>query len=160
MSVALWRIATAGPGVAATDMSGSGAAIAGGRWNSRGIPACYACASVALACLETLVHLNSGSLPLKRYLVRIDVPDKVWAARRSLASPDLPAGWDSLPAGKASMRIGDRWLADGKSLLMQVPSVVAPEEFNVLVNPKHGALGKLAVRIERAWSYHARLLTG
>ena len=88
------------------------------------------------------------------------MPGKVWAARRNLASSDLPAGSDSLPAGKASMQIGERWLVDGKSLLMQVPSVVAPEEFNVLVNPKHGALGKLAVRIERAWSYDARLLTG
>ena len=158
MSVAIWRIAIARPGVPAIDLSGAGAASAGGRWNSRGIAAVYTSASIALACLETLVHFNSAALPLKRFVVRIDVPDDVWVARKSLALADLPAGWDALPAAKALIEIGDRWLGQGATALLQVPSVIVPEEFDVVVNPRHPHASRLVATADRAWHYDGRLL--
>ena len=33
--------------------------------------------------------------------------------------------------------IGDRWLVEQRSLLLEVPSALVPETWNVLANPKH-----------------------
>lgn len=157
MSVAIWRIATARPGLPATDLGGNGAAIAGGRWNSSGRRAVYASTSIALACLETLAHLNCASLPLKRFLVRVDVPDDVWAGRTVRTPANLPAGWDSLPAGKASRQNGDQWLDQGLTALLQVPSVIIPEEFNLVLNPRHIDSPRARAELTREWAYDARL---
>ena len=157
MSVAIWRIAIARSGLPATDLGGNGAAIAGGRWNSPGRRAIYTSASIALACLETLAHLNSASLPLQRYLVRVDVPDDVWAGRTTLVPANLPAAWDALPAGQASMGFGDKWLDEGRTALLQVPSVMIPEEFNFVFNPRHTDAARISDKSQREWTYDARL---
>lgn len=62
--------------------------------------ATYSSENIALAVHETVVHLRTGGLPLNRYLLRIDVPDDVWAARHVLTPP---VGWDALPAGMVSV---------------------------------------------------------
>jgi hypothetical protein len=56
---------------ATTAFSGDGAAQAGGRWNSRGIRVVYASGSLALAALETLVHLNPP-VPFRFVTFRIE----------------------------------------------------------------------------------------
>ena len=48
-----WRIAKA---KRATDLSGMGAAIEGGRWNDQDVPAVYMGLTRAIFCLETFVH--------------------------------------------------------------------------------------------------------
>ncbi len=63
MSRLFWRIATDAPDFEADDMAGTGAELNGGRCNERGLPAIYVADSRALACLETVVHLNAGGLP-------------------------------------------------------------------------------------------------
>ena len=77
----VWRIASQSLGYSAKDLSGTGAKITGGRWNSMGIPVLYCAESPSLACLETLVHLGTSDLPLQRYLVAIDIPDRIWKTR-------------------------------------------------------------------------------
>lgn len=156
MSVALWRIATDTPGYTSDDLSGEGARRTGGRWNSKGNAAVYTSKTVALACLETLVHLNAGVLPLNRYLVRIDISDKVWAARTVFAAVDLPVGWDAVPHGKVSVDAGDDWLAAGEAALLEIPSVIVPEEANVVINPTHRSSAGLVVTKLRRWSYDPR----
>jgi RES domain-containing protein len=39
---------------------------------------------------------------------------------------------------------GHRWVAAGNQLAIQVPSVVIPEEFNILLNPNHTDYKELA----------------
>ena len=56
--VSLWRIASDTPDYTADDTTGAGAKKTGGRWNRKGIALIYTAESRALACLETLVHLN------------------------------------------------------------------------------------------------------
>ena len=149
----LWRIATDTPTYGADDLSGTGAARGGGRWNKVGTPALYTATSIALACVETLVHLGAGSLPLNRYLVRIDVADDVWARRTRLA----PAvGWDAIPPGFVSIDAGQAWLVGGTAALLEVPSVVVPEESNIIVNPTHPDAGSLKATRLRKWTYDAR----
>ncbi|SOY64279.1 conserved hypothetical protein [Cupriavidus taiwanensis] len=154
---AAWRIATDTPAYTADDASGAGAKATGGRWNRQGTPLIYAASSIALACLETLVHLGAAGLPLNRYLVRIDIPDDMWAAAGHLTAASAPVGWDVIPAGKTSLDTGEAWVRAGTSALLLVPSIVIPEEHNVLINPLHAQARRLACTKVRRWQYDARL---
>lgn len=154
MSVAVWRIALEAPTYAANDLGGTGAKMTGGRWNSKGTPVVYCAASIALATLETVHYLRSGGLPFNRFLVQIDVPDAVWESRQVL--DPLPGGWDAIPAGLSGRTAGDRWIASGASAVLLVPSVIVPDEFNVLINPQHSdAAAIVAVTLKR-WIYDPR----
>lgn len=153
MTVELWRIAATTTKYAADDMSGTGAKNTGGRWNSIGMAVTYSSENIALAVHETVVHLKSGGLPLNRYLVRIDVPDAVWAVRQVL-TPSV--GGDVLPAGMISIQAGDTWLKGLASALLVVPSIIVPEESNVLINPLHPAAASIVATPVRKWHYDPR----
>jgi RES domain-containing protein len=154
MTVSIWRIAVEAPTYAANDLTGTGAKNTGGRWNSKGNPVVYCASNISLATLETVHYLSSSGLPYNRYLVRIDVPDDVWAARQTLDPP--PGGWDAIPAGISARIAGDGWLASGASALLLVPSVIVPDEYNVLINPGHSdATGITAITLKR-WIYDPR----
>jgi len=153
----IWRIATQGPSWRADDLSGNGSAGDPGRWNSHGVLVVYCSSSIALCCLETLVHVGGDAgLPLQRWLVAIDVPTEQWQQRTRLNPPDLPC-WDATPSGVASSDWGDRWLASQRSLLAEVPSVIVPEESNLLINPRHPACALLLATIIRRWTYDSRM---
>ena len=156
-AVRLWRIGADTPDYEAHDLSGTGAERSGGRFNHLGTPMVYASTSRALACLETLVHLARQPLPLNRYLVELTLPAAAWAAATTL-DPDALVGWDAAPAGRASLDWGTRWAGGGASLLARVPSVIVPEEFNVLINPAHAAIATVQARKVRRWLYDARLV--
>jgi RES domain-containing protein len=154
--ITVWRIATDTPDYQANDLEGRGAELTGGRWNRRGTPMLYASTSRALACLETVVHLGAGSLPLNRYLVEIIVPSAAWESR-TIFDPDANVGWDAEPAGMVSLDWGTAWANGMSTLLAEVPSVVVPEEPNILINPRHPAAASLRARKVRRWTYDVRL---
>lgn len=154
-SVSLWRIARVTLDFETTDMSGKGGERFRGRWSEKGTPMVYAASTRALACLETIVHLTQGvELPMNRYLVEILVPRDAWEAAEHAPRT---VGWDAQPEGRVSMRWGTAWAQSGRSLLARVPSVIVPEEENVLINPRHPHLGRLAVTKVRKWLYDSRL---
>ena len=155
-SVSVWRIATDTPDYTADDVTGKGAELSGGRWNARGTPLLYASASRALACLETVVHLTSGlALPLNRYLVRIDLPADVWAARTVIDAAQH-IGWDALPPGRVSIAWGTAWAREAATCIAQVPSVIVPEEHNLLINPRHPDAARITITQQRRWLYDPR----
>lgn len=117
----------------------------------------YCATTIALATLETVVYLGTGSLPLNRFLVRIDIPDSVWAAR-SVLDP-LPGGWDAVPAGLTSRAAGDAWAASASSALLMVPSVIVPDEFNVLINPLHADVALITATTIKRWIYDPRFFS-
>ena len=154
---ALWRIATDTPDYGSDDLSGKGAEETGGRWNRKGVPLIYASTSIALACLETLVHLDGGrSLPLNRYLIQIDVPEVSWSARTRFNAA-AHVGWDAEPAGLVSLDWGTQWAQSSAALVAEVPSIAVPEESNLLLNPRHTDAVQLVARKIRRWTYDARL---
>lgn len=158
--VALWRIATDTPDYTADDLSGEGAKRSGGRWNRVGVALVYSAASPALACLETVVHLGAGLLPLNRYLVRIDVPDEVFDRRtrfEDLAPEPKRVGWDAEPAGWVSLDLGSQWVASAAAAILEVPSVIIPEESNFLINPAHADRARITATKLRRFEYDRRL---
>lgn len=160
MSQTVWRIATDTKDYEADDLSGTGARITGGRWNDTGVAMVYSSTSRALACLETIVHLNAGGLPLNRYLVEIEIPDRVWAAAQVKTAGSLAVGWDAKPCGRVSIAFGSAWAAARSSALLLVPSVIVPEEVNVLMNPAHPDAAGITARKVRKWLYDPRLTRG
>lgn len=155
--VVVWRIATDTREYTADDLSGKGAETSGGRWNRVGTPMVYASASRALACLETIVHLAGDKpLPLNRYLVELRVPADSWRDR-AVIDPAAYPGWDAEPAGMVSLDWGTRWAASASTLIAEVPSVVVPEESNVLLNPRHPDVRRIGVAKVRRWLYDVRL---
>jgi RES domain-containing protein len=157
LSRAVWRIATDTPAYTANDLSGAGAKATGGRWNAAGAAVVYASQTRALACLETVVHLSAGGLPLNRYLVEVTIPDDLWVDAQTMSPASLPVGWDAEPAGRTSIEFGTSWIRSGASALLVVPSVIVPEESNVLINPLHPDSGRVTAAKVRKWLYDPRL---
>jgi RES domain-containing protein len=114
-------------------LSPEGARLNGGRWNSKGVPVVYCAASESLAMLELRVHAPHP-YPRDRLRFVIEVPQD---AVIQVPTRELPRGWNHVPPGSASKRFGDAWVAEGKNLGLLVPSVIAPEERNLVLNPAH-----------------------
>lgn len=153
MTMTLWRIAAETRRYAADDLSGLGAAARPGRWNDLREAVVYAAPSLALAVLETAAHIDDAGLPLNRFVLRIDVPDAVWAAREELDVSHLAPSWSAIPAGGASVKAGSNWLTAKTSLILLVPSVIVPEERVALINPAHPAAARLRATVVRAFDY-------
>ncbi len=148
-----WRIAAETRRYTSDDLSGAGAAKAPGRWNNDGEPVVYAADSIALAVLETAAHADPAGLPLNRFVVAIDIPDDIWSARQSLAAQDLPPAWSAIPAGQASTNAGSAWLGSLGSAILEVPSVIVPEERVILINPRHPDTPRISARTHRSCEY-------
>jgi RES domain-containing protein len=149
----LWRIAAETRRYGAADLSGAGAAAKPGRWNAIGEPVLYAAPTLAMAVLETAAHIDDAGLPQNRFVVRIDVPDKIWRTRITLGADALPVTWAAIPAGRASVTLGSRWLREGASAVLEVPSVIVPEESVVVLNPAHRDSARINSAVVRRFEY-------
>ncbi len=154
----VWRIATHTPACAADDLSGRDAGATGARWNRAGTAVVYCADTPSLACLETLVHLDSDGLQLQRCLVAIDLPDPLWDARRQWLASELPPGWDAKAEDPPTVHIGQQWLESRASALLVVPSAVVPESAVILLNPAHPDAGHARAHVQRHWRFDYRLL--
>lgn len=137
---------------AATAFSGEGAAIAGGRWNSRGVRVVYASSTLALAALETLVHLNPP-VWFKYVAFPIEFPDALVTSPRS-----LPADWTLEPPGPSSKAVGDAWVHASQSAVLAVPAAIIPSETNYLLNPMHPDFRRISIGKSQPFAFDPRLL--
>ena len=118
------------------DLSGTGAKMFGGRWNSEGVPVLYTAENRSLAALETMVHTPMKllhSLPFR--LITVYIPDSFKID--SVSTVQLPEKWFEYPAPPQLAAIGDAWQRSLRTEVLRVPSVIMPGEFNYLINPEH-----------------------
>jgi RES domain-containing protein len=132
---------------------GEGARKSGGRWNSVGIAVVYTSGTLSLALVEVLVHLPSGILPAYS-AVRVDFDESMVTA---VGPRDLPANWRDYPPPPDTKAIGDLWVAQGSSLVLRVPSVIVPTEFNYILNPAHPAFADLTIGEPMPFPFDPRL---
>jgi RES domain-containing protein len=118
----------------AYDLSGKGAELTGGRWNNKGIAVVYTSESRALCMLEVAVHLPLGYIPKDYVLISLQVPD---TSIESIDAFHLAQDWNQYPPKPSTRIIGDKFVSECKTLLLQVPSVLVPDEHNFLINPAH-----------------------
>ena len=104
--------------------------------------------------LELRVH-SPHPYPRTRWRFTIEVPDD----GLTLTIEELPRGWDKLPPGPASKRFGDAWVTSATSLGLLVPSVVASDEKNLILNPSHPRFHELRVLSKRRVMLDKRLFS-
>ena len=124
-------------------LSGEGARLAGGRFNSVGSAVVYASASLALAELEILVNLPTDRLLGSYVAFEIRFPEE---AVDVLDADDLPGDWRRDPAPRDTKVFGDAWTRSKRSLALRVPSAVVPSEHNYLLDPAHPDAEKIDVQ--------------
>ncbi|QEM05147.1 RES family NAD+ phosphorylase [Mucilaginibacter rubeus] len=118
----------------AAHLSGTGARLYGGRWNSEGKPMLYLASSRSLAVLEVLVHLGPLIIPGNYCLTEIEVSDSKII---TVETEQLPADWGDLSGPLILRQLGDAFLKKQEYLLMKVTSSIVPAEYNYLLNPLH-----------------------
>ncbi len=139
----------------ADDLSGTGARLYGGRWNSEGKPAVYLASSRSLAMLEVLVHLPPLMVPDDYCLAEIEVPDNSITA---IKIEDLPQNWKEISGPVALKIIGDSFLRKKEHLLLKLPSAIVPAEYNYLLNPLHPDMQKVKVLNQHPFDFDERLV--
>jgi len=123
------------------DISGNGAGLFGGRWNSKGIPVLYTSKHISLSVLELLVHNKNYTSYKDPWLISIFIPDNILPV--VTAAEKLTAGWNSNP--EYTQWMGDQFLTGAVSLILQVPSSIIPQENNLLINPNHTDFKKIKI---------------
>ena len=124
----------------AADLSGEGARINGGRLNSKGIAVIYTSASLSLAAMEILAHIQSTKLLGKYHMRRLAFDEKLV---RTLEVADLPSNWRRSPPTRDIQQVGDRWVESRASAILRIPSALIPQEHNFILNPAHPDFAKI-----------------
>src|SRR5271163_496200 len=122
----LWRICRA---IHAPDaFSGEGARLYGGRWNSHGVRVVYTSPSLALAAVETFVHLEPNLRPDDLVSIEAQIPGDIAVGHLELKS--LPRKWYEL-RDESLRTFGDGWILAGQTVALHVPSAAIRGEWNV-----------------------------
>jgi RES domain-containing protein len=124
-------------------LGGLGAVYAAHRWNNAGHPMLYTSSSAALALWEVVVHTRLAGFGTRTLTevsysgksIETVAPETVLAlSRGGKHEEELTRGF------------GSDWLRDQRSLVLQVPSVIAPYETNIIFNPRHPEMKAVSSR--------------
>ncbi|MCX7116174.1 MAG: RES family NAD+ phosphorylase [Gammaproteobacteria bacterium] len=130
-----------------TVFSGDGGLYVAGRWNPVGRKAIYCSESISLCTLEWLSHHGLLVSGFSYYRFSIEVPDAL-IVRPVIEA--LPQEWNETPATDKTRDFAENiLLKETQYLAMAVPSVVIPEELNLIINPLHVAFS-VALKTVRA----------
>ena len=134
----LWRISNY------LDLSGEGALGTSGRWHTEGRLIVYLADCPAGALLERIVHMtdmyDDAFLPQFYQLLKVVVPDELAIKPLNTLAPT-----DWKERQEFTRNLGDAWLASRETALARVPSAIAPQTWNYLLNPEHQDAKKIEV---------------
>ncbi|MFZ3066109.1 MAG: RES family NAD+ phosphorylase [Nitrospirota bacterium] len=139
------------------DLSGAGARIYGGRWNLKDTPVIYTSESRALACIEYFVHVDAIIDMINLKIAAIEIPDDI--APKEVLLSELPKNWRSYnPPPLELAELGTRWARKGETLLLRIPSAIVEHEYNMIINPSHLDIKRIAVKQVEDFIYDDRLI--
>ena len=166
----------------------TGAKLYGGRWNSPGHEVLYASSTLALACLEVLVHIRDvGLIPTDYIYCEVEVPEDLvspWnltgeEALGKIESPVLSReygdAWfvSTIPGMQSMLEVqalirsageGEEFLEPLSKLpvlitpVQAVPSVIIPREMNYLISPVHPQFDQLGWGDPQPFRFDPRLI--
>lgn len=147
----LWRISNH------TGLEGLGGEKTDGRWHTagEGKRIVYLAEHPALALIEILVNLRGKPEQFPKYFQLLKVRVSGAVSSKALEETKLSETWrDHLEETQA---IGDVWLEERSSTLLQVPSAPSPESINYLFNPLHGGAKGVTLDWHKWIAYDRRL---
>ncbi len=62
-----------------------------------------------------------------------------------LSKEQLPANWRQYPAPDPLAEMGTQWAQENKTTALKVPSVLVPDEWNILLNPASTEFNKIHI---------------
>lgn len=105
------------------------------RWNPNDVNMIYTSSSRSLACLENVVHRSQFGLNELFKVMTIQVNDQIKID--SIKLSDLPDDWKAFNKMPFTQAIGEKWVKEKTSAVLEIPSSVIQEEVNYLLNPGH-----------------------
>jgi RES domain-containing protein len=136
--------------------SGEGGLIAPGRWHQKGNRVVYTSQSLALATLETWVHVAPHSPLPDHVALSAYIPDDLRI--HDISESSLPPTWRSVGPPPLLLRdIGTTWLDSQISAVARVPATTTPGEFNYLLNPLHPDFRSIRTGAQQPFSFDPRM---
>lgn len=139
----------------ASELSGTGAAKFGNRWNSKGVEVIYTAESRALAMAEVAVHLTFATLPANFVMIEIEIPDSV--SIHQLPFNMLKKGWNNFPHTTDTQYLGDDFIIKKQACVLKVPSAVVKGDFNYLINPHHEEIKQIRISSIQDFPFDKRI---
>jgi RES domain-containing protein len=128
-------------------LDGRGGLLASARWHTRGREILYCAPNPATAVLEILVHsqVREPAALSRHRFIKLEIPDEI--SRDSVDVSHLPTDWSRRMS--VTRAWGDRWLREAHGAVLMVRSVLVPETYNLIINPRHAD----ATQIKRLTSF-------
>ena len=116
-------------------LGGEGARLYPGRWNTAGIPCLYTASSPSLAQLEIMVNAEDWTIfyRLRFVLLSIEVNH---SKLKEFLPDELPKNWNAPVVTEETQEFGTHQLEHPDHIGFIVPSVVTPQEKNIIINPR------------------------
>lgn len=131
--------------------SGDGGLYVAGRWNHKGRKVIYCSNSISLCTLEWLAHNGLSVSGYSYYKFEISIPD---ALIKSFTTKDMPSDWNKTPSLNNTRDFSEAHLFNQtKYLAISVPSVMVPEESNLVINPLHKDIDEIIHSIKLIGQY-------
>jgi len=137
----------------ASDLTGKGAAMFGGRWNKKGSPVLYTGENKEIALLETIVHTPPLLIPAL-VILTLEIPDD---SITTIEIKSLPENWTVYPAPVVLSEIGERWIKEGKTIALKVPSCIIHSSHNYILNCRHPEYSRVRLIDHRNFKFDSRL---
>ncbi len=114
----------------------------------------YTSGTRALAALETLVHLIPP-VTFRFFVIQLEFEEDFVERWSSVA---LPADWSEHPPSTSTQAVGDAWVSQARSAVLEVPSVIVCSEMNYLINPEHPDFKRIAIGKPEPFAFDPRLV--
>lgn len=120
--------------------SGDGGLYVAGRWNHMGTKSVYCSQSISLCTLEWLSHNGLSVSGFSYYKFSIEISDEQII---TFSVSDLPKEWKNTPSLDSGRNFAEKnFYTPNQYLAMAIPSVMVPEEYNLVLNPLHFSFEK------------------
>lgn len=133
-------------------LTGEGAKLNGGRWNTIGQPCIYTSEAKSLCILEYAANVYLDEMTNDLSFTTYEIPDD---SSLIFQPKDLPAGWMETPSPIAVREWGTEQLQ--KHLALKLPSVIITSEYNYLLNPLHAEFRKVRIKEVESFTFDRRI---